>query len=186
MGHCRPGCQPKWSIAYLDKTSASEEHARVLRELAAQTDRIVLFQGFAGTGKTTLLQHIEQLQHIHGALQEGQQALLCLAPTHAAVKEIRGRGLAGYTLDRFLLNVAAGKITPEAYRGRCIVVDESSMVSNQRLGDFIKALIHLDASGMLVGDIHQYTAVDSGKPFEMLQRSRVVRCAFDPDYPAKG
>ena len=156
--------------AYLDKTPASEEHARVLRELAVQTDRIVLLQGFAGTGKTTLLQHIEQLQHLHGALQEGRQALLCLAPTHAAVKEIRGRALAGYTLDRFLLNVAAGKLTPEAYRGRCIVVDESSMVSNQRLGDFIKALIHLDASGMLVGDIHQYTSVDSGKPFEILQR----------------
>ena len=122
--------------AYLDKTPASEEHARVLRELAVQTDRIVLLQGFAGTGKTTLLQHIEQLQHIQGALQEGGQALLCLAPTHAAVKEIRGRALAGYTLDRFLLNVAAGKLTPEAYRGRCIVVDESSMVSNQRMCDF--------------------------------------------------
>jgi conjugative transfer relaxase protein TraI len=156
--------------AYLDKTPTSPEHARVLRELAVQTDRVVLLQGFAGTGKTTLLQHIEQLQHIHGALQEGQQALLCLAPTHVAVKEIRGRGLAGHTLDRFLLNVAAGKLTPEAYRGRCIVVDESSMVSNQRVCDFIKALIHLDATGMLVGDVHQYTSVDSGKPFEILQR----------------
>ncbi len=156
--------------AYLDKTPASEEHARVLRELAVQTDRIVLLQGFAGTGKTTLLQHIEQLQHLHGALQEGRQSLLCLAPTHAAVKEIRGRALTGYTLDRFLLNVAAGKLTPEAYRGRCIVVDESSMVSNQRLHDFLKAVIHLEAWGLLVGDIHQYTAVDSGKPFEMLQQ----------------
>lgn len=155
---------------YLDKNPVSAEHARVLRELAGQTDRIVLLQGFAGTGKTTLLQHIEQLQHIHGALQAGQQALLCLAPTHAAVKEIRGRGLAGYTLDRFLLNVAAGKITPEAYRGRCLVVDESSMISNQRLHDFLKAVIQLEACGMLVGDIHQYTAVDSGKPFELLQR----------------
>ena len=123
----------------------------MLRELSAQTDRIVLLQGFAGTGKTTLLQHVEQLQHIHGALQEGQQALLCLAPTHAAVKEIRARGLVGYTLDRFLLNVAAGKLTPEAYRGRCMVVDESSMVSNQRLRDFLKAVIHLDASGDVGG-----------------------------------
>ena len=155
---------------YLDKNPASEEHTRVLHELGAQTDRIVLLQGFAGTGKTTLLQQFEHLQHFQGALQEGQQALLCLAPTHAAVKEIRGRGLAGYTLDRFLLNVAAGKMTPEAYRGRCLVVDESSMVSNQRLHDFLKAVIHLEAWGMLVGDSHQYTAVDSGKPFEILQR----------------
>lgn len=156
---------------YLEKASASEEHARVLRELSSQKDRIVLLQGFAGTGKTTLLQHIEHLQHIQGALQADQQALLCLAPTHAAVKEIRGRGLAGHTLDRFLLNVAAGKITPEAYRGRCLVVDESSMISNQRLHDFLKAVIHLEAWGMLVGDIHQYSAVDSGKPYELLQRS---------------
>ncbi len=156
---------------YLEKTSVHEEHALKLRELAMQKDRIVLLQGFAGTGKTTLLQHIEHLQHIQGALKEGQQSLLCLAPTHAAVKEIRGRGLAGYTLDRFLLNVAAGKITPEAYRGRCLVVDESSMVSNQRLHDFLRAVIHLGGWGLLVGDIHQYTAVDSGKPFEILQRA---------------
>ncbi len=156
---------------YLEKNPTSDEHARVLRELSAKTDRIVLLQGFAGTGKTTLLQHVEQLQQIHGVLQQNQHALLCLAPTHAAVKEIRARGLAGVTLDRFLLNYAAGKITPETCRGRCLIVDESSMISNHRLHDFLKAVIHLESWAMLVGDSHQYASPDAGKPFAVLQQT---------------
>ena len=86
---------------YLQKTQPSTEHSRVLKELATQTDRFVLLQGFAGTGKTTMLQHVEALQHIQGLLKDNQQALLCFAPTHTAVKEIRERALSGKTLDDF-------------------------------------------------------------------------------------
>ena len=50
----RGALPPRMSLegvnAYLDKTPASEEHARVLRELAVQTDRIVLITGFCRHG----------------------------------------------------------------------------------------------------------------------------------------
>ena len=127
------------------------EHTRVLRELSAQTDRVVLLQGFAGTGKTTLLQHVEVLQSIQKGLQSDQQALFCLAPTHPAVKEIRARGLSGQTLDRFLLNFQSGKINPEKYQNRVFVVDEASMVSNQKLHDFLVAVKQLDARSIISG-----------------------------------
>ena len=155
---------------YLQKNQTSAEHARVLRELSTQTDRIVLLQGFAGTGKTTLLQHVETLQSIQNGLKSNQQSLFCLAPTHTAVKEIRGRGLSGQTLDRFLLDFQSGKINPEKYQNRIFVVDEASMVSNQKLHDFLVAIKQLDARALLVGDIHQYMAIDSGKPFVILQK----------------
>ncbi len=155
---------------YLQKAQPRTEHARLLRELSAQTDRIVLLQGFAGTGKTTLLQHVEALQTIQGGLQADQQALFCLAPTHTAVKEVRARGLVGQTLDRFLLNYQSGKITPEDFRHRLLVVDESSMISNGRLHDFLAAVKQLDTRGLLVGDSRQYTAIDEGKPFDCLQQ----------------
>jgi conjugative transfer relaxase protein TraI len=156
--------------AYLQKNQMSTEHARIFRELSAQTDRVVLLQGFAGTGKTTLLQHVEILQSIQKGLQSGQQALFCLAPTHPAAKEIRSRGLSGQTLDRFLLNFQAGKISPEDYGHKIFVVDEASMVSNQKLHDFLIAIKQLGARALLVGDIHQYMAIDAGKPFAILQR----------------
>lgn len=164
---------PEVTEAYLQSAQPSTEHARVLRELSAQTDRIVLLQGFAGTGKTTLLQHVETLQAIQGGLPSGQPALLCLAPTHTAVKEIRARGLLGQTLDRFLLNYQAGKITPEDFRHRLLVVDEASMISNGRLHDFLAAVTQLGTRGLLVGDNRQYTAIDNGKPFDILQQIKL-------------
>ncbi len=156
--------------SYLQKTQTSAEHGQVLRDLSAKTDRIVLLQGFAGTGKTTLLQHVEALQHVQHLLSDSQRALLCLAPTHTAVKEIRARGLVGKTLDRFLVEYAAGKLELADYRHTVLVVDESSMISNRKLHDFLVAVRQLDAWALLVGDIHQYTAIDAGKPFAILQR----------------
>ena len=44
------------------------------------------------------------------------------------------------------------------------------MVSNRRLHDFLVAVKQLDAWGLLVGDIRQYTAIDAGKPFAILQQ----------------
>jgi conjugative transfer relaxase protein TraI len=152
------------------KAPLSAEHTRVLRELSSQTNRIMLLQGFAGTGKTTLLEQVEFLKHLDQALAPAEKALLCLAPTHQAVKEIRARHLVGQTLDRFLLNYQAGKCSPADYQGKLLVVDESSMASNRRLHDFMVAVIQLDALGLLVGDIRQYTSIDAGKPFEILQK----------------
>ena len=149
------------------------EHAQVLRALFSQQDRVALLQGFAGTGKTTLLQHVEVLRTVQDCLEAQQKSLLCLAPTHTAVKEIRARGLTGKTLDRFLLEYSAGKITTADYQGKILVVDESSMISNRRLHDFLVAVKQLDARALLVGDIHQYTAIDAGKPFAILQRAGV-------------
>lgn len=161
--------------AYLQKNQPSVQHARVIKEFFSQTDRVCLLQGFAGTGKTTLLQHVEAIQHIQSVLntQDRQDSLLCLAPTHSAVKEIRARELVGKTLDRFLLEYRAGKINPATYDGGVIVVDESSMVSNRRLHDFLIAVKQLNARSFLIGDTHQYTAIDSGKPFAILQQAGV-------------
>jgi hypothetical protein len=148
------------------KNEIAAEHKDVLRGLFSQKDRVCVVQGYAGTGKTTLLYHVNALLAEHG------QSLLCLAPTHVAVKEIRARGLEGQTLDQFLSNYRAGKI-PTPQSNTVIVVDEASMVSNRRMHDFLKAVIALDARALAMGDTQQYPAIESGKPFANLQKAQV-------------
>ena len=87
------------------------EQARVLRELLTQKDRVVLLQGFAGTGKTTLLQHVQAMTLEENALNPSRKEILFLAPTHTAVKELQTRGLTGQTLDRFLWEAQNGKLS---------------------------------------------------------------------------
>jgi conjugative relaxase-like TrwC/TraI family protein len=161
-----PALAPTAAIeAYLSHVHPSEEHSQVLCGLFTQQDRVCLIQGYAGTGKTTLLQHVNAL------LKKQGSQMLCLAPTHTAVKEIRGRGLAGKTLDQFLAEYSIGKVSN--LKHALIVVDEASMVSSRRMHDFLQAVNALNARALLMGDRLQYPAIEAGKPFISLQDAGV-------------
>ena len=54
-----------------------------------------------------------------------------------------------------------------------IAVDESSMISNRGLHDYLRAVIQLNAQGFIIGDTHQYASIESGKPFALLQKAGV-------------
>ena len=152
---------------YLKRNQLSEEQSAVLRGAMAQPDRILLFQGFAGTRKTTLLMHVQAL-----GPPDTNQNLLCLAPTHQAVKELKARGLEGQTVAHFLTQFRAGRL--DLPRDRLVIaVDESSMISNRGMHDFLRAVIYLNARGLVIGDTHQYAAIESGKPFDSLQRAGI-------------
>lgn len=157
---------------YCQSNTLSQEQADTLRRLAAVTDRVVLIQGFAGTRKTTLLQHVQRLlQPSH----HSSPPLLCLAPTHTAVKELKARGLEGQTLDHFLTQhrVSTTSLPSPPLQPWVIAVDESSMVSNRRLHDFLLAIQQLGARAVIVGDTKQYAAIESGKPFALLQQAGI-------------
>ncbi|HVV69619.1 MAG TPA: conjugative transfer relaxase/helicase TraI [Gammaproteobacteria bacterium] len=150
---------------YIASHSLSREQSTVLTGAMAQPDRFMLFQGFAGTRKTTLLTHVQAI------LPENQE-LLCLAPTHQAVKELKARGLNGQTVASFLTHFRTGKLDLPQDR-LVIAVDESSMISNRGLQDFLRAGIQLNARGFIIGDTHQYASIESGKPFALLQKAGI-------------
>ncbi|MFT3741092.1 MAG: MobF family relaxase [Gammaproteobacteria bacterium] len=145
----------------------SDEQHKTLESLAEVKDRTVLIQGFAGTRKTTLLQHVQTLLNTQG------QELYCLAPTHTAVKELKNRGLFGQTLASFLSDYQMGKINATNFTAKLIAVDESSMVSNAKLHDFLQAVNKLGIRCLMLGDTRQYPAIEAGKPFTILQKANV-------------
>ena len=57
-----------------------DQHGQAIRQLMSHTDRAILIQGFAGTGKTTMLKNVEILLNDQG------YELLCLAPTIRLLK----------------------------------------------------------------------------------------------------
>ncbi len=150
---------------YLASRSLSAEQSAALSDAMTQSNRFMLFQGFAGTRKTTLLTHVQAI------LPENRE-LLCLAPTHQAVKELKERGLTGQTVASFLTNFRIGKLGLPQDR-LVIAVDESSMLSNRSLHDFLRAVIQLNAHGFTIGDTHQYSSIESGKPFALLQKAGI-------------
>ncbi|MYJ96136.1 MAG: AAA family ATPase [Proteobacteria bacterium] len=132
-------------------------------------------QGYAGTGKTTMLDRTRVLAAKNGFRMMG------LAPSASAAKTLGPEaGIETETLQRFLARnagVAAGRLTRSgqkrmrrAFRKTVLVVDEGSLASTVQARDLLKIANTLRIPRVvLVGDRKQLDAVDAGKPFSQLQ-----------------
>lgn len=150
-----------------DEIKARQEKAAALTELTAS--RFSVFVGPAGAGKTTVL----QLLCKHADIARG--GILLLAPTgKARVQMWQKCGHEAQTLAQFLgqwgkrYDSATG-----AYRmtkgekfksAKTVIVDESSMITEDMLGALIDALQGVERL-ILVGDPRQLPPIGAGRPF---------------------
>jgi hypothetical protein len=145
---------------------ARQEKARVLTELFEA--RLSVLNGRAGTGKTTL---IRALAHHPAVFERG---VLLLAPTgKARVQLTKKVKLPAQTLAQFLgrygrYDVDTGVYSlsdrPKAPRVGTVIVDESSMLTEEQLAALFDA-IHLPDRLILVGDPRQLPPIGAGRPF---------------------
>ena len=158
-------------------TAGQEEAARTV---LLSRDRIVGVQGRAGTGKTTMLRHVQELA--------GGRPVVGLAPSVAAARVLeRESGMNARTLQWFLTRCgSAGGDGRKADRlrqlfgGSVVVLDESSMVSTDQMGSLLRIADRLGvARVVLVGDTSQLRAVDAGQPFRQLQRAGMTTAQMD-------
>ena len=148
-------------------------------------DRTVGVQGYAGTGKTTMLNRARALLEKRGWEARG------LAPSASAARTLAAEaGIESETLQRFLARnagVAEGRLTLKGeremrgfYRKTVLVVDEGSLASTTQARDLLRiANVLRIPRVVLVGDEKQLDAVDAGKPFAQLQRAGMKTAVMD-------
>lgn len=150
--------------------AAREEKAAALEELACS--RLSVLIGAAGTGKTTLLKMLCDLDDVKAG------GILLLAPTGKARVQLEkkteqeGRGL---TIAQFLMR-HGGRYNPNTgqYRvtrnpDRCsefktVIVDECSMLTEEQLAALLDGLSGVQRL-VFVGDHRQLPPIGSGRPF---------------------
>ena len=148
-------------------------------------DRTVGIQGYAGTGKTTMLNRARTLAEKKGWRMVG------LAPSASAVQTLASEaGIESETLQRFLARnagVAEGRLTKKgaskmraAFAKTILVVDEGSLASTVQARDLllVAGAIRIPRV-VLVGDSKQLDAVDAGKPFAQLQAAGMPTATMD-------
>jgi len=125
------------------------------------SSRVHVIYGSAGTGKTTLINHVNQLLF--------NKSCLFLAKTHPAVENLRKKVNNRkdtddfITVDQFIWNDQYGFQNYDL-----IVLDECSTVKNQ---DLIAVLDKLgDASIILTGDTYQIEAIGYGNWFSIIEK----------------
>lgn len=164
-------------------------------QIVSSPDRIVLVQGRAGAGKSTMLQPIAKAEAIDAAARmlgaEGKEALLLTADVRGGAKALAFQnkmvadlkadtGLDAMTTHAFIYRnekFLNGEASPKAFAARkaelagvYLILDEGSMISNEQM-DKLTAIANLMEVGRLaiIGDRKQLNPIDAGKSFSIMQ-----------------
>ncbi|WP_050453525.1 MobF family relaxase [Candidatus Burkholderia verschuerenii] len=133
-----------------------QRHAAEL--MASTANRVVAVQGFAGTGKSHMLDTAKAM--IEG---EGYQVRV-LAPYGMQVKALRELGVEANTLASFL------RAKDKNIDGRTVlVIDEAGVVPTRLMEQTLRLAEQAGARVVLMGDTAQTKAIEAGRPFDQLQ-----------------
>ena len=169
----------------LHRGRLNEGQKEAVKTVLASKDRVVAVQGYAGTGKTTMLKRLRALGKSRGYRTAG------LAPSASAAKTLQNEsGIRSETLQRFLARhdgIAHGRGTAEGLRRlraanarTMLVVDESSLASSAQMRNLLRIATALRLPRVvLVGDERQLGAVEAGKPFEQLKAAGMTTAVMD-------
>ena len=169
----------------LHRGRLNEGQKEAVKTILAGTDRVVGVQGYAGTGKTTMLKRLRALGESRGYRTVG------LAPSASAAKTLATEsGIRSETLQRFLARhdgIAHGRGTAAGLRKlrtanakTVLVVDESSLASSAQMKNLLRIATALRLPRVvLVGDEKQLGAVEAGKPFAQLKAAGMQTAVMD-------
>jgi conjugative relaxase-like TrwC/TraI family protein len=158
----------------LRRLSPKQEAAASL--ILEAKDRIVGVQGVAGAGKSTMLQPVTAI-----AGEQGRNVVALAVGAEIARKLGTDLGVPSASVAAFLGRhkallredgaPALKERSLEQLRGAVVIVDEASTLSSSQAADLMRLAHRADVARLaLVGDTRQYGSVESGKPFEDLQR----------------
>ena len=175
-----------WAVqGHLNKGPLTAGQKDAVKLILSAQDRVVGVQGYAGTGKTTMLDRARVLAEKKGWRVMG------LAPSASAVQTLAAEaGIESETLQRFLARnagVAEGRLTAKgakemraAFAKTVLIVDEGSLASTVQARDLLRIASELRIPRVvLVGDAKQLDAVDAGKPFAQLQAAGMQTAVMD-------
>ncbi len=175
-----------WTVdRHLRKGPLTAGQREAVKLILSEKDRTVGVQGYAGTGKTRMLDRARALAEKKGFRVAG------LAPSASAVRTLAAEsGIESETLQRFLARnagVAEGRLTGKgaremraAFAKTILVVDEGSLASTVQARDLLRIARELRIPKLvLVGDTKQLDAVDAGKPFAQLQAAGMKTAVMD-------
>ena len=178
----RRACEPVMNLLQAENTlkaiqerdglTLNKEQKEAARMILTTGNRYSGINGYAGTGKTTMLKPaIESLQNgaAFSALKSAGYKVLGLAPQDSAVEALFDAGISGSrTLQSWLADRQAGKDLTDK---TVVVIDEAGLSNAKDLESAMKRIEKAGARAVLVGDIKQYESVGAGPAFALLQKA---------------
>lgn len=136
--------------------------------MATTSNRIVAVQGFAGTGKSHMLDSARALIE-----PEGYQ-VRALAPYASQVRALRELGMPANTVASFLRSRDKGIDARTV-----LVIDEAGVVPTRLMEQVLKIAETSGAHVVLLGDTAQTKAIEAGRPFDQLQAAGMATARME-------
>ncbi|MCQ0030983.1 hypothetical protein EFP18_21450 [Burkholderia glumae] len=142
--------------------SLDEQRAAALH-VASETGNHAFVEGWAGTGKTTLLRALAD-----GYKESGLSVFGCCQSASAAQNLSRETGISSRTIASLLLAVQSGRMT--LTDRSVLVLDEAGMVGSREFALVQQLVVEAGAKLIAVGDSKQLQPVEAGGIFRALVR----------------
>lgn len=169
----KPLHDPEKAKKALEKTKLNSQQRQAMLAAATSTDRNFAVQGDPGVGKTTALREYKKI------MTKAGYDVIGLAPSYQAVAELsKSLEIPGMTVDRFIVDPGSEKMG-RPFRKQIWIVDESSMLSTDRMIELIHLAEQRNAHVLWSGDHQQLESVGSGRGFWQLQEAGVRKEELD-------
>lgn len=157
------------------------EQQTAAKTILESKDFISGVQGYAGSGKTSLLKAVNDSSDI--------RQVIGITPSAKAAQVLEQEtGIKSQTIDLFCKK-NANNVNPKL-RGALLIIDESSMVGTAKLNEIIKIAEKHKIQLVLVGDKNQLQPIAAGNDFSRMQEAgmttsklETIRRQFDPMRP---
>ncbi len=146
----------------LEGSSLTSDQKEAIETITCSRDSVVGVQGFAGTGKTTMLAAFKELSEASGYEVRGFSNTASAANNLQQESGIKSETLASHLLGSYRPYLEDGQ-KPQIW-----VVDEASMMGTGQAARLLKFAQKANARVVLVGDKRQLPSIEAGKPFAML------------------
>lgn len=139
----------------------SSSQKKAMMSFLTSTDRFMAIQGYAGTGKTTMLRLTRELAQSQGYEIRG------ITAGSAAAHELKQKG--GLEASTFARELGMLKRQQKDLSKTIFVIDEASMLSNPQGHKIIKIAEQFHTQLKIIGDKAQLPTPSSGKWFSVTQ-----------------
>jgi ATP-dependent exoDNAse (exonuclease V) alpha subunit len=140
-----------------------DEQRKALAALLDSTDRISIFRGGAGTGKSFVLRDLVEAVQLTG------RRVVVLAPQRQQVVDMEKAGLPSpSTVASFLLK-------REMVSGSLIVVDEAGQIGGRQMLELLRLAREKHARVILSGDTRQHGAVEASDALLAIERHSGIK-----------
>lgn len=142
----------------------NEGQSAAAKLILTTRDRFVGIQGYAGTGKTFMLDKVREIGEGKGYKLRG------MAATGSAAEQLQNDShIKSQTIASFLTTIRNGKAKIE--KKELWTIDEASLINNNDKLELMTYAKHFNARIAFIGDVKQIGAIDAGKPFYQLQNA---------------